>query len=272
MTSVPRHHIPERLLTDLSESELRARVARAQTYALEMCAIEGAPEPTVEQARDHLAYIFKLEEAGRLYGSGPVGPSRESQGYELAIVIAASQAQAEEYAENEPLQKAGLLKIKVISHIINEGVACYFARELSNRVAQSGADFNPDTSTVGLSYEDLVGRAWGAKMHLIRLRPGERIRPSSDKQVGYDHFIWLRENEMRAQLLSCGPFEIPHAPGIWGGGLAVVATDFNRAEELRAAEPSGQAGYRSLSVEPWVMDYGLAAPIAKALENLNRLA
>jgi uncharacterized protein YciI len=271
MTSVPRHHIPENALTDLSESELRARVARAQTYALEMYPVDGAPIPTIEQARDHLAYLFKLEKVGRLYGSGKVGATQGSEGYELAIVVAASQAQAEEYAANEPLHKAGLVKIKITSHIINEGVACYFARELSSRAEQSSADFNPDISAVALTYDDLLGRAHGASLHLIRLRPGDKARPASDKQVGYDHFIWLRGNEMRAQLMSCGPFEIPHAPGIWGGGLAVVATDRSHAEEMRDAEPSGQAGYRSLSVESWVMDYGLAAPVAKALENLSRL-
>ena len=272
MTSVPRHHIPEAPLTDLSEIELRSRVARAQTYALEIHPIDGSPKPTVEQARDHLAYLFTLEEAGRLYGSGPVGATGGSQAYELAIVVAASQAQAEEYAANEPLRMAGLVEIKVTSHIINKGVACYFARELSRRAAQSGADFNPDISSVALSYDDLMNRAQGVNLHLIRLRPGDKIRPATDKQIGYDHFIWLRGNEMRAQLMSCGPFEIPHTPGIWGGGLAVVATDADKAEELRAAEPSGQAGYRSLTVEPWVMNYGLAAPIAQALEKLNRLA
>ena len=271
MTNVPRHHIPESPLTDLSEIELRSRVARAQTYALEIYPIDGSPEPTQEQTRDHLAYLYKLEQAGRLYGAGPVGASQGSQGCELAIVVAASQAQAEEYAANEPLHKAGLVEIKISSHIINEGVACYFARELSRRAALSGEDFNPDINTVALSYDELVSHAQGINLHLIRLRPGDKIRPASDTQIGYNHFIWLRTNEMRAQLMSCGPFEIPHAPGIWGGGLAVVATDADKAEELRAAEPSGQAGYRVLTVEPWVMNYGLAAPIAKALENLNRL-
>jgi uncharacterized protein YciI len=271
MTSVPRHHIPEAPLTDLSEIELRSRVARAQTYALEMYPIDGSPEPTQEQTRDHLAYLYKLEQSGRLYGAGPVGASRTSPAYELAIVVAASEAQAEEYAANEPLNKAGLVEIKISSHIINEGVACYFARELSKRAQRSNEDFNPDTSTVALSYDDLVSHAQGVNLHLIRLLPGDKTRPKSDTQIGYNHFIWLRGNEMRAQLMSCGPFEIPHAPGIWGGGLAVVATDAGKAEELRAAEPSGQAGYRVLTVEPWVMNFGLAAPIAQALATLNQL-
>lgn len=272
MTNVPRHHIPEAPLTDLSEIELRSRVARAQMYALEIYPVDGSPEPTEAQTRDHLAYLYKLEEAGRLYGAGPVGASQGSRGYELAIVVAASEAQAEEYAANEPLRKAGLVEIKISSHIINEGVACYFARELSRRAAGSSARFDPDISSVTLSYDELVGHAQGVGLHIIRLLPGEKVRPKSDTQIGYNHFIWLRTNEMRAQLMSCGPFEIPHAPGIWGGGLAVVATDAATAEELRAAEPSGQAGYRSLTAEPWTMNYGLAAPIAKALEHLNQLA
>jgi uncharacterized protein YciI len=269
MTSVPRHHLPEAALASLSEDELRARVARAQMYVLESRAVDGAPQPTEAQTFAHLAYLHKLENDGRLYASGIVDAGGGQTAYELAIVVAGSAEEAEGYAASEPLQQAGIVGITVTAHIINEGVACYFARELSSRAQQSSASFDPDVSSVGLSYDELQARAQGARMHIIRLKPGDKPRPTSDTTTGRDHFLWLRGNEMRARLMSCGPFEIAHPPGIWGGGLAVVAADEHEAEEMRAAEPSGQIGYRTLTVEPWVVDYGVAAPIAKALETLG---
>lgn len=110
-------------------------------------------------------------------------------------------------------------------------------------------------------------------MYLIHLRPTEKPRPAEDTQTGFDHFVWLRSNEMAARLMSCGPVEPPVAlpPGIWGGGMGVVATSRQEAEAIAAAEPSGVAGYRALSVEAWLMDYGLAAPIARALVTVNSL-
>lgn len=272
MTTVPRHHLPEIGLTELSEAELRARVARAQMYVLELHPVAGTGETTPQLHRDHLAYLYKLEMSGRLYASGQVASVDGAEGYELAIVVATDRAEADAYAANDPLRKAGLVETSVTSHIINEGVACYFARELSKRAERSNDSFDTNIDLVELSYDDLVKRAVGANMHLIRLKPSDKPRPTSDKQIGYEHFLWLRGNEMRARLMSCGPFEIAHPPGIWGGGLAVVAATSSEAEETRSAEPSGLAGYRLLTVEPWVLDYGIAAPVAKALETLNQVA
>ena len=76
---------------------------------------------------------------------------------------------------------------------------------------------------------------------------------------------------MSAKLLSCGPVESsePLAPGIWGGGLGILATSREEAERIAAAEPSGQAGYRRLSVRGCDLKFGLAKPIAQALQRLN---
>jgi len=74
-------------------------------------------------------------------------------------------------------------------------------------------------------------------------------------------------------LLGCCPVPTaePLPPGVWGGGLAVVATSRAAAERMASDEPSGQAGYRVLSVDAWRLDLGLAAPIASALKTLNLL-
>jgi hypothetical protein len=87
------------------------------------------------------------------------------------------------------------------------------------------------------------------------------------------HFVWLRENEMSARLLGCGPLQStkPLAQGVWGGGLGIVATSRAEADDIARREPSGVAGYRELSVIPWTLNYGLAAPIAGALATLNSL-
>jgi hypothetical protein len=78
---------------------------------------------------------------------------------------------------------------------------------------------------------------------------------------------------MKAKLMSCGPLAAPTPlpPGVWGGGLGVLATSRDDAEAIAQAEPSGRAGYRTLFVRSWVLDYGLAAPIGRALEGLNSL-
>ena len=86
-------------------------------------------------------------------------------------------------------------------------------------------------------------------------------------------FVWLRENEMSAKLLACGPLQSakPLAPGVWGGGLGMLATSRAEADDIARCEPSGVAAYRKLSVIPWTLDYGLAAPIAASLVTLNGL-
>ena len=78
---------------------------------------------------------------------------------------------------------------------------------------------------------------------------------------------------MQAKLMSCGPVEAlqPLSQGVWGGGLGVVATSREEAEAIAAAEPSGKEGYRHLSVRLWTLDFGLAAPIGRALATLNSL-
>jgi hypothetical protein len=124
-----------------------------------------------------------------------------------------------------------------------------------------------------MSLEELEARATDTQLYLIPLVPTDKPRSPDDTATFDAHFVWLRENEMAARLMSCGPVQPPQPlqPGIWGGGLGVVATSREEAERIAEIEPSGRAGYRTLSVRGWTMQYGLAAPIAQALQRLNAL-
>lgn len=260
-------------LTQLSYEMLLARVARARLYLIDLIAVDGASAPTAMQERDHLAYLYKLGVEGRLYGSGPADTELHVQPPEMAIVAAASLAEARRIAAAEPLVVAGLRRASVRAHIMNEGVACYVGRALHKRAEARGETFTPDYSDVTLSLQGLKTRAAGVSLFLIRLDSTDKPRPAQDTATRIEHFVWLRDNEMAARLMSCGPVLSvpPDSPSTWVSGLGIVATSRSEAERLASIEPSGRMGYRRLSVHSWRLDYGIAASIGTALVSLNQL-
>ncbi len=271
MTMMPA----EVALTELSGDQLRVRVARAQVYLIhcnEPDPARGAPPEQVQ--RDHLAYLYKLETEGRLYGYGPVEALSGDREREMAIVMAASPEEAERIATNDPMHVAGYRVNAVQGHTMNEGVACYVGRAMSKRAIALGDTFDPGIGAVTLSLDELKARATDTQLYLIPLVPTDKVRSPEDTATFDGHFVWLRENEMAARLMTCGPVQPPQPlqPGIWGGGLGIVATSRAEAERIADSEPSGRAGYRVLSVRGWTMQYGLAAPIAKSLQALNALS
>ena len=273
MTLTPNPVTTEVPCSQLPSEQLRARAAHARLYIIDMLPVAGAAAGAPQLLRDHYAYLFKLEAEGLLYGAGPVnfepaGPSRD-----LAIVAAASPEEALRIAEGEPFHRAGRRLNSIRAHTMNEGVACYVGRAMSERAVARGDSFEPDAGTTNLSLEALTARAANVELFLIHLAPTDKPRPPEDTRTSNAHFVWLRENEMSARLMSCGPVPAaaPLPPGVWGGGLAVVATSRAEAERMASDEPSGQAGYRVLSVDAWRLDFGLAAPIAAALKTLNLL-
>ena len=260
-------------LTALTGDQLRARVARAQLYLIRMEPLDGWAGARPELHAEHARYLHKLEAEGRLYGCGPLDEATARPGTALAIVAAASRKEAELIALSEPFHRSGLRRNSVRGHTMNEGVACYVGRALARRMEALGESFDPHAGSLAPEAPVTGERPAGARLHLMSLEPGEKPRPPEDTQTGFDHFVWLRENEMRARLMSCGPVEpaAPLPPGVWGGGLAVVAGSREEVEAIAAAEPSGRAGYRKLSVAGWTLTHGLAAPIGRALEALSRL-
>ncbi|MPZ24754.1 MAG: hypothetical protein GEU28_14785 [Dehalococcoidia bacterium] len=213
--------------------ELLARVARAQLYFLEASSNDDAG-PALWTDRDHLAYLYKLELGGRLYGSGPMDPGADGLFRELSIIAATSVEEAKQIAAEEPLQKVGRCRVAVRAYTMNEGVACYVGRAMFKRVQAQDTPFDGDISDVKLTREELLGRASNAQVHLIMLEPTSKPRPPEDTTSMAAHFAWLRENEMAGKLMNCGPVhpDKPLAPGIWGGGLGVVATSRLEAEQI----------------------------------------
>jgi uncharacterized protein YciI len=227
MTNTSSLTASDAALTDLTGDHCGQELPAPQLYLIDMNPAQGRPTaPSPQIARDHLVYLHKLEVEGRLYGCGPVDSEPGASAHDLAIIAARSREEAEKIADNEPMHKAGLRRNTVQGHMINEGVACYFDRAMSRRVEALSESFDPDISTIGLSSEALAERAAGARLYLLSLEPTDKTRPAEDVQTGYDYFVWLRDNEMRAKLMSCGPSQStqPPSPGTWGGGLGVVAT------------------------------------------------
>ena len=260
-------------LTELGSDELHARNAWAQVYLVrshEPDSTTGVPPESVSEDRRN--YLRRLESAGRLYAHGPVEILAGDSLRELAIIAAASAEDAGRIAVDDPFHQAGHRTNTVHSHIINEGVACYVAREMSRRTLAV-----PETSSVveHVQAEDggRVEAGPGVELYLISLQPTDKPRSADAADADHAHFVWLRENEMAARLMSCGPVGPvePLGPGIWSGGLGVVATSRDGAERLAQSEPSGRAGYRTLSVRGWTVRQGMAAPIARALHALNAL-
>lgn len=113
---------------------LETRHANIPIYLLLMTpgakfiAARNTPEGD-EMRRQHLLYLWELEEAGKLLGCGPRDaglPTQEGMG----LLLAGSREEAEEIARNEPYAKAGWRTNRIASWRLNEGVAVDFVRRI----------------------------------------------------------------------------------------------------------------------------------------------
>ena len=266
---------PEVPLSELTGDQLRARGARAQMFLIYMEPTERwnelAADASRQLLRDHLRYLYKLDQEGGLFCCGPVDfqPGQPVEG--LAIVVAASREEAERIAANEPFHKAGARVNRVRTHTMNEGVACYVARAMDRKAKAGGESFDPAVSSVDLTLDALMARSARATLYLSQMEPTDKERtPEQRAEVMRDHFIWLRENEMAACLMTCGPTE--RLDGREGGdsGLAIVAApSIEAARRIAAAEANNKAGFRVLATRTWLLNEGLAAPIGRSLMALN---
>src|SRR5262245_36979093 len=134
MTSA-RFATTETPLQEMAGDLLRARTARAQLYIIyfeptaTFEAHLASPERD-EVLRDHFRYLAKLEDEARLFGCGRTFYEGSKAGEGMAIVAAASRAEAERIAANEPIAMTGARINRVRSYTSNEGVACYIARAM----------------------------------------------------------------------------------------------------------------------------------------------
>ncbi len=80
-----------------------------------------------EMQRRHYLYLWELEEAGKLLGSGPREFGKPAQ-EGMAILLVRSREEAEEIARREPYGEAGWRTNRIETWHLNEGVAVDLAR------------------------------------------------------------------------------------------------------------------------------------------------
>lgn len=112
---------------------LATRHAEVRLFAIFMTPTALArpfSEPAgAELFRQHLLYLWELEERGKLFGSGPLDPG--TPGVEgMCIVAAADAAQAEAIAAAEPFRKAGWRTTRIREWQLNEGNAVPVGRQI----------------------------------------------------------------------------------------------------------------------------------------------
>lgn len=113
---------------------LKHRHAEIQLYVVFMTPTEHA-QPTqteagAEMLRQHFLYLWRLEEAGKLFACGPLeaGPAgREG----MCILAVSSRAEAEAIARAEPFIRAGWRSFRVRGWQLNEGDAVATGRKLT---------------------------------------------------------------------------------------------------------------------------------------------
>lgn len=106
-------------------SELMDRLQREQCYLIMMRPADNPPpppKPQPEMRLEHHAFLVEMERRGVLFAAGPC---RDAEGWVrgtgLLIFRAASRAEAEALARQEPYTKYGQREIEIIPWQRNEG-------------------------------------------------------------------------------------------------------------------------------------------------------
>ncbi len=104
---------------------LRRKLLRKQYYAIFMTPPEPMDDPIAAMGptlKDHLRWLEDLEARGVLFASGPFRDEAGTwTGDGMALVRAASLAEAQALAESEPFHQAGLRRNEVRGWQLNEG-------------------------------------------------------------------------------------------------------------------------------------------------------
>lgn len=115
-------------------AELMQRLQREQCYLIMMRPAKDPPPPPRPQAElrlEHHAFLVEMERRGVLFAAGPCRDAEGGvRGAGLLIFRAASRAEAEALAREEPYTKCGQREIEIIPWQRNEG-----AMELHLRLA-----------------------------------------------------------------------------------------------------------------------------------------
>lgn len=117
---------------------LETRHAEISVYLLLMTAGETFSQKSrtpegEEMRRQHLLYLWGLEEAGKLLGCGPC--DRGEQVREgMGLLLVASREEAERLARDEPYAKAGWRENRIALWTLNEGMAVQFVKQVLSAI------------------------------------------------------------------------------------------------------------------------------------------
>ena len=106
-------------IVELSKS--RGYLAK-QLYAIFTTPTNGMG-PVMENLKAHLAYQESLDQRGIMFAAGPhwSDDAQRWDGEGLVVIRAASIAEAQQLAAEEPMHKAGARKYRVRPWLVNEG-------------------------------------------------------------------------------------------------------------------------------------------------------
>jgi len=95
----------------------------------------------------------------------------------------------------------------------------------------------------------------------------EGIATESGKRLFREHLMYWWKVEESGHLLAAGPIEAGQPTQ--QGFAILMASSFDEALELAAAEPFHAAGWRRNTVRSWQLNEGLLVPTVRALRQPN---
>lgn len=186
--------------------------------------------PEIQKLQEgHMAHIGKMAQMGKLFAAGPILDSGDLRG--IFIFRTASADEVKALAADDPLIKAGRLKIEVLPWFGSKGIGVRMMEEYQK---------NPKMNFTM------------KKHHLVLLRRGSQTsQPASEAQkLQLDHLWHIRRMMDEGKMLAAGPF-------LNNGELrGIFVFNTESAEEAKAwaeADPMVKAGWLTVEIHPWLV-------------------
>ena len=198
----------------------------------QMALLKRGPEWDVTQSKEttplrqqHIAYVQSLLESGKAVIAGPLDDDGEIKG--LYIFRTKSADEARNWAENDPLVKAGHLSIEMHP---------WWAEDVMKQAA----------SPIKLTTAYIAFLSHGPKW------TPEKTAQSEEMQKA--HLANIRKLADMKKLVWAGPFG---DKGTLAGIFVFRVGSLDEARELAATDPAVQAGRLALDVHPWLVPEGI---------------
>lgn len=94
-------------------------LAKMLNYRLFVIFWHGKGQDLMPHLAEHLDYLIALERAGKIFGSGPLGPREKGGG--MTIVRATDEAEARQLAMGDPFAVRGIRDFTIEPWVIMEG-------------------------------------------------------------------------------------------------------------------------------------------------------